>query len=120
MRFPSFSLVATIVCIGSVAAAQQYLVTPNANNHETERRIYQLERAVQELQTKVYNLQTAQATQKVEVTNPKRFFCKVNAFNKTYQAFGATDVEARAKTMTDCRKDYAEMHCAEIECRKGE
>lgn len=52
--------------------------------------------------------------------NRAGYYCKVMAFGKKYDAFGATEVEARKTVEDACAVDTHEMHCKQVQCQKNE
>jgi hypothetical protein len=115
-RAPLIAAIA-VFCFASAAAAQQYYIRPTDSKRDLERRIWQLERAVQELQNKVYQLETQPPPPAAE---PKNWLCKASAFGQSFSAFGATKVEAGEKVTSECQaKGNAEMHCRPT-CTKNE
>lgn len=49
--------------------------------------------------------------------NPKAWFCSVQAFTSTFEAFGPTQLEAHQRALQDCVRQNNPMHCEDIRCR---
>ncbi|MBY0416146.1 MAG: hypothetical protein K2Q18_18380 [Bdellovibrionales bacterium] len=47
----------------------------------------------------------------------KSYFCTLEAFTSTYEAFGATKLEAQKAVQAKCMQNYDRMHCDEFRCR---
>jgi hypothetical protein len=52
--------------------------------------------------------------------NPKAWYCSVQAFTATFEAFGPTQLEAHQRTMQNCVQQYNPMHCQEIKCQANQ
>jgi hypothetical protein len=48
----------------------------------------------------------------------KRFYCEIQAFTKTFSAWGSTQLEAEVAAKQQCTQNYNVMHCNEISCRQ--
>ena len=46
----------------------------------------------------------------------KKYICKVEAFGKSFSAYGPTKEEAREKATMKCQKKYHKMHCDDAKC----
>ena len=52
--------------------------------------------------------------------NPKAWFCQVRAFMSDFNSFGPTRLEAYQLTLQACVRQYAPMHCQEIQCQPNQ
>ncbi len=50
------------------------------------------------------------------VATPQKWFCKVEAFMKTFEGMGVTQFEARREAVKNCTAQYHEMHCNNPQC----
>lgn len=105
-RTISFALLGLVFGFSGISFAQRYVVTPVETKRDLDRRVWQLERAVQELQTKIYQL---------EQKPDHKFFCEATAWGKVYSGAGGTKLEATTNAKSACAKDTNVMHC-EIKC----
>ncbi|MBI3535662.1 MAG: hypothetical protein HY072_09300 [Deltaproteobacteria bacterium] len=106
-------LVILFMFIGTVAVADtiQFKIVPETSSYDLERRVRQLEYAVQELQMRVFNLQMGADKKPTPVPEPKNFVCEIKAFSQVYREFGPTMEEAKEKARQACVQKHHAMHC---------
>lgn len=53
-------------------------------------------------------------------SQPNGWFCEVRPFTDHFEAFGATQLEAREKVRQRCLRRYNDMFCNKTECRPNQ
>lgn len=88
-------------------------------NHYTQRdlqrRVWELERAVQQLQVRVFQLEYS----RVAAPAPKpvdTWICKVTAMGVTYSGTGATKAVAEQAAIEDCKAKAEDFFCKDAKC----
>jgi hypothetical protein len=119
----SYALIALAAALcTSSARAIEFRIVPESSDSDGRHsdlraRVRMLERAVEELQIKVFNLQAGQPPAQTE--NPKKWFCEMKAFTKTFKAFGPTKIETTQIVKDQCIKEYSEITCKEPTCQEN-
>ena len=54
-----------------------------------------------------------------QAPHPKAFFCRVDAFGKSYRGFGPTELETRQAVAGRCRSVAGDLACEQIGCREN-
>jgi hypothetical protein len=56
----------------------------------------------------------------INIPSSKAFYCEMEAFMKSYDAFGKTKTEAARNAKAKCMKENHPMHCDQIRCRANQ
>ncbi|MBL7689448.1 MAG: hypothetical protein JNJ49_15535 [Bdellovibrionaceae bacterium] len=122
MKFYSLAaIVVTVLTFGSMAKAEEVFrieVGRDYNNYsqrDLQRRVWELERAVQQLQARVFQLEYS----RVAAPAPKpvdTWICKVNAMGVTYSGTGATKAVAEQAAIEDCKAKAEDFFCKDAKC----
>lgn len=113
--------VVSIFALGSTVNAEEVFrieVGRDYNNYsqrDLQRRVWELERAVQQLQVRVFQLEYS----RVAAPTPKpvdTWICKVNAMGVTYSGTGATKAVAEQAAIEDCKAKAEDFFCKDAKC----